>query len=371
MKQLLILMLILWSQLSFPQFSKDISGQQIISGQYGYDEEHFGQVALQMKADFNAEYRIDSSRFVDFEFSGIASGNMFIPYNFGPANIDVFAYRLWVRYAAPQWQVTAGLQKIDFGSASILRPLQWFNEIDPRDPIGLTRGVNGVVGRYVFLNNANIWLWGLYGNERRRGLDAEASTGGVEFGGRLQLPMPKGEVAFTYHHRDTDLRTLGLPFELVPEHKFGIDGKWDLGIGLWSELVFSMKQESVGLLTYQKYCNIGVDYTFGLGNGLNMMLENLLIALDPDPLGFQETVNLTALTAAYSLGFYDAIQLIAYYSWANNSPIVAFQYSHDFPRFSSYIIAFYNPPATNGVVNNDLAVLSSGPGVRLLLNFNN
>lgn len=371
MRELVLFILLLFSQLSFSQFSKDIRGQQIVSAQYGYDEAHFGQMALQVKASLSAEYRIDSTQFVDFEYTPIVSGNIFISNNFFLSDLDIFTYRLWVRYAAPQWQVTAGLQKIDFGSASILRPLQWFNEIDPRDPIGLTRGVSGVVGRYVFLNNANIWLWGLYGNDRRRGLDLETSVGDAEFGGRFQFPVPKGEFAFTYHYREADLRSIGLPFAMVPEHKFGIDGKWDVGVGLWTEIVFSMKEESAGPFRYQKYVNIGTDFTFGIGNGLNMMLEHLLIAFDADALGYDETVNLTAITFAYALGFYDSIQLISYYNWASNYPIIAFQYSHDFRKFSSYLIAFYNPPATSGVINNDLAVLSNGPGIRLLLNFNN
>lgn len=371
MRKIVLFILVFWSQLSFSQISTDITGQQILSAQYGYDETHFGRLALQAKGDFNAEYRLDSVQFVDFEFSGIVSGDMFVPYSFYTANLDVILYRLWTRYAAAQWQITAGLQKIDFGSASILRPLQWFNEIDPRDPIGLTRGVTGIVGRYVFLNNSNIWLWGLYGNERRRGLDLEASVGSAEFGGRFQIPVPKGELAATYHFREADLTSVGLPFDMVPEHKFGIDGKWDIGVGVWTEMVFSMKQESAGPLRYQKYLNVGTDYTFGIGNGLNMMLEHLLIAFDADPLGYDQTVNLTAITTAYSLGFYDSVQLIAYYNWASNYPIIALQYNHDFSRFSAYLIAFYNPPSSSGIVNNDLAVLSSGPGIRLLLNFNN
>ena len=61
--------------------------------------------------------------------------------------------------------IEPGLQKINFGSATMLRPLMWFDQVDPRDPLQLTDGVWGVLGRYYFLNNANIWLWGLYGNK--------------------------------------------------------------------------------------------------------------------------------------------------------------------------------------------------------------
>ena len=52
-----------------------------------------------------------------------------------------------------------GLQKIDFGSALLIRPLQWFNQIDPRDPLRLTNGVYGILFRQYFNDNSNIWLW--------------------------------------------------------------------------------------------------------------------------------------------------------------------------------------------------------------------
>lgn len=33
-----------------------------------------------------------------------------------------------------------------------------FDQVDPRDPLKLTDGVRGLLGRYCFLNNADIWL---------------------------------------------------------------------------------------------------------------------------------------------------------------------------------------------------------------------
>ena len=39
-------------------------------------------------------------------------------------------YRIWLRYQINKWEFRAGLQKIDFGVAQLLRPIQWFNQID-------------------------------------------------------------------------------------------------------------------------------------------------------------------------------------------------------------------------------------------------
>ncbi|MCK4930924.1 MAG: hypothetical protein KAT01_02070, partial [Candidatus Aminicenantes bacterium] len=127
---------------------------------------------------------------------------------------DIDPYRLWTRFSSSQFEARVGLQKINFGSAMLFRPLMWFDRLDPRDPLQLTDGVYGLLMRYYFVNNSNIWLWGLYGNEDPKGLEVvPTKKGTVEFGGRIQAPLWTGELAFTYHHRNaeySDVPLLGL-----------------------------------------------------------------------------------------------------------------------------------------------------------------
>ena len=59
-------------------------------------------------------------------------------------------YRLWLRYSTSHLEIRAGLQKINFGSSNILRPLMWFDKMDFRDPLMLTDGVYALLGRYYF-----------------------------------------------------------------------------------------------------------------------------------------------------------------------------------------------------------------------------
>ena len=80
-------------------------------------------------------------------------------------------YRVWARYSTNKWEVRLGLQKINFGSAKLFRPLMWFDGVDVRDPLQLTDGVYGALGRYYFPNNANIWLWTLMGNDKPKGYE--------------------------------------------------------------------------------------------------------------------------------------------------------------------------------------------------------
>src|SRR6188474_3845952 len=70
-------------------------------------------------------------------------------------------YRVWARFKTPRFEARVGLQKINFGSATLLRPLMWFDSVDPRDPLQITDGVYGVLLRQYLPNNVTIWEWGL------------------------------------------------------------------------------------------------------------------------------------------------------------------------------------------------------------------
>ena len=112
----------------------------------------------------NYAFRMPQVRMIDLEASVNTYGNWGVAV--GDSNHFSQAlkpYRMWARYSSKQFEFRVGLQKINFGSATLLRPLMWFDQIDPRDPLQLTDGVWGIRARYYFMNNANIWLWGLYG----------------------------------------------------------------------------------------------------------------------------------------------------------------------------------------------------------------
>jgi hypothetical protein len=101
---------------------------------------------------------------LDFEMSLNAFGTAYIhSLKNTQTGGDIDLYRMWGRISSSRFEARIGLQKINFGSATLLRPLMWFDSIDPRDPLQLTNGVYGLLLRYYFLNNANIWIWSLYG----------------------------------------------------------------------------------------------------------------------------------------------------------------------------------------------------------------
>ncbi|GAG55550.1 unnamed protein product, partial [marine sediment metagenome] len=188
-------------------------------------------------------------------------------------------YRIWGRFATNQFEARIGLQKINFGSAMLFRPLMWFDSIDPRDPLNLTDGVQGLLLRYNFQNNANIWLWGLYDNNDVKGWEtAPTEDNGIEFGGRFQYLLFTGEAGITYHHRKADFsKILSLSSvinkKVVEENRFAFDCKFDVKIGLWFEGTIIQRDTNIPLTKYQRMWTIGSDYTFDMGNGLNVLTE--------------------------------------------------------------------------------------------------
>jgi hypothetical protein len=318
---------------------------------------------------------IRGNKLFDAELSINILGNAGLhPFDSITADGKIKPYRAWIRYSTEQFELRAGLQKINFGSASILRPLMWFDQMDPRDPLHLTDGVWALLGRYYFLNNANIWLWGLFGNHDPRAWELVPTNKQIpEFGGRVQVPVPSGEMAFTYHHRTADNRDIPIftkYYSKIPEDKFGFDAKWDLVTGLWVEGSCTRKQMNLGTLTNQEILNAGIDYTFGIGHGLYVAYEHLLLSFDQRAFGFANRTSFSLLTASYPVGLFDKLSAMVYYNWTNKTiyNFVTFQKQLDNVVF--YLMGFWNPvylqlPAQAGSMD-----LFSGKGIQVMFVFN-
>ncbi len=324
--------------------------------------------------ELNYSFGLPRDRGLDFN----GSVNLYGSVSFLDIDSLVFAgnirpYRLWGRFTGKRYEIRVGLQKIDFGSALLLRPLQWFNQIDPRDPLQLTYGVYSMLGRYYFQNNANIWLWVLYGNHEARGVDKLPTySRHPEFGGRVQYPIPSGEIALSYNHRTADAGNIPLvePVEKIPEDRFGLDGKWDLEIGVWFEASYLHRSKNVGILTNQTMLTVGADYTFGIGNGLNAVVEHMITTADVKPFAFSGTSNTTALSVSYPLGLFDNINGFFYYSWTTSVYSAFVNYEHQFKRVRGYIMAYYNASGQQDNQQHDFVNEFSGPGIRLMLVYN-
>ncbi len=289
---------------------------------------------------------------------------------------DFKPYRMWMRMSSEQFELRAGLQKINFGSASMLRPLMWFDRIDPRDPLQLTNGVYALLGRYYFMNNANIWLWILYGNKDTKGWEMIPSNEKrPEFGGRLQLPAVKGELALSYHYREADFSKATFDSTLTAlgnrnENRLGFDGRWDIGIGFWLESMILHQDIPKAHLPWQQQINAGFDYTFDIGKGLNLINECLWVSASENFFQSDNNILFSATALMYPVGLLDNITGMLYYDWTNNGLYRFINWQRLYDNISLYLMLFWNPDEINIYRNMNDTDLFAGKGIQLMFVYN-
>ena len=247
-------------------------------------------------------------------------------------------YRLWVRYASPRLETRLGLQKINFGPAKILRTLQWFDTVDPQDPLKRTAGVYGGLVRYYFQNNTNVWVWGLYGNKALKGLEKlKTDPDTPEWGGRLQVPLYKGEVGMGVHRRAFQS---DVPLIAGRETRYALDGIWDLGIGVWFE---SAVGEFVALdqKRWQKLLTVGADYTFS--SGIHILGEHLIQSLGTQLTQWDDPIPISAVVLDYKWGIWDTFTLMGYCDWDQKKVYPYIGWQRTYNRWQFHLLAFSKP----------------------------
>jgi len=323
---------------------------------------------LTLKQSISREGKLDFMASVNANFE-VPSDNLVINNDTSESEF----YRLWGRWSTRQFEARGGLQKINFGPARILRSLMWFDRIDPRDPFGLTEGVKGLLLRYYFLDNSNIWLWGLYGNDEIKGLEMAATDkSSPEFGGRYQFPLSMGEMAFSFHHRKVEKKWwpdgVAAMAEKAREDRLALDAFWDIGVGLWFEAVASMTRiergHDLGALRpsdiYAEFITVGADYTFD--TGIHFLGEHFIKATGPD---WDETASVrsvSAISADYGISIYDSINTIITYDWIiyERQGFVGWQRTYDNWRIN--LLGFGGPKRAAGKFGGD--------GLQIILTYN-
>lgn len=355
------IVLILFSGIAFGQTKPEFKGQFSSLGNYAHDNSQPYFLSTRYLPQLDYQNQIDSNKVFDFELSLNCNVNYITDLtNRDSLSMDLSLYRAWIRYYTGQLEIRAGLQKIDFGSSVMIRPVQWFNEIDPRDPLQLTGGVNALLGRYYFLNNSNLWVWGLYGNDGRRGFNSGTSLSErPEFGARYQLTKLGGDIALSAHNRYVEEYN----GDTLNETILGFDARWDVGVGLWVEACHNFGNSLI-----QDAATVGMDYTFGIGHGLMLLSEhaymNTLDAVSSDD------VFLSAVMLSYPLGMFHSIGAYYYHLWEANTGAFTVNYQYMFPKFTVNCQLYYNPDNSFGVIENELVYNFAGPGFRFMFIYN-
>jgi hypothetical protein len=320
---------------------------------------------------------IDSGFVTDIDLSLNSYGTaVFAKHRYTEYQGKVKPYRVIMRISTSRFELRAGLQKINFGPATLFRPLMWFDRVDPRDPLQLTDGVYALLGRYYFPDNTNIWLWGLYGNDEIKGWEfVPTSKKSLEYGGRVQTPLASGEFGASYHRRQVNLNKLtGFPNVVkengVPEDRFALDGKWDIGIGAWFEAVLTHTHTAFSAMQYHRQWTVGADYTFNIGNGLTALAEFFRSENPDNVFSSANGLGFSGLSLNYPLNLLDRLSCILYRDWTNRDWYRLFTWQRLYDNWIIYLLGFWNPQKINLYQNYGNRSPFTGTGIQFMIVFN-
>ena len=158
--------------------------------------------------------------------------------------------------------------------------------------------------------------------------------------------------------------------EPLAENRIGLDGKWDVGVGLWFEAVWMNKSKNIGAFTNQASLSVGTDYTFGIGNGLNVIFEQLLFAYDKKPLQINNPFVFSTLSLNYPLGLNDNLSALLYYDWKSSGIYNMLTWNHQFNNLMLYCMGYSNPKTYNIPLTSSDVNLFAGTGVQVMLVIN-
>ncbi|KUO62188.1 hypothetical protein APF79_04245 [bacterium BRH_c32] len=334
------------------------------------------QAGVRYLPDILIDKQISNNLFLEAELSL----NSFIASDFNNREINdsqakLKLYRSSLRISTNHFELRAGLQKINFGSATLFRPLILFDKVDPRDPLKFTDGVYGLLARYYSNNNSNIWLWGLYGNNDLKGWEIfPTKKKSIEFGGRIQSPFLTGEAGLTYNHRQAEQSLFPLSYPLSNKHsfeenRFAFDGKWDIEIGVWIEAAFINRKTEILSLKHQRMITLGADYTFPVGNGLHMLSEFFNTENSEKLLGKGDGSNFAGVSADYPVGLFDNVSAFFYRDWTSKENYFTFNWQRTYDNWMIYFIGFLNPD--NAKLNQTQSGNAlAGNGVQIMVVFN-
>ncbi|MBN1388372.1 MAG: hypothetical protein JW965_08005 [Bacteroidales bacterium] len=371
MNRVILLSLAYFIILIYPSFGQsgilDMKNQLSLQSTLNFGDDLTGQLGGRYIPTLSIKGNLKKNRSVDAEISVNSYANFYYAdEKFNEHDWKLKPYRIWLRYFSPRFEIRAGLQKISFGSASILRPLMWFDKIDYRDPLQLTDGVYGLLGRYYFQNNANIWLWALYGNKDTKGWEiAPTRKNRAEYGGRLQIPFLTGEIAVSYHCRHADYSAFyvmqpGITEPFFTDQLLGFDAKLDIGPGIWFEYTWKINDdENILFVKNEHYLNIGMDYTFGLGNGLNIITEYFRF-------NSNTSNNYSTIALNYPLGIMNRIITAVYYNWDTKDLYRFISVQRDYDYLTLNLMAFWNPENVSIYGSPEGRNLMAGKGLQVM-----
>mgnify|MGYP006079048185 CR=1 FL=1 len=302
----------LWLDTNFLENSEDLS--------------YFGYIA---------ELSLRSNDNLDFEWSRKLTSKY--------SNSETFNinqnYRLWIRYSKPKYDFRLGLQKISFGAASLLRPLNWFDTIDFTSTTDQTDGIKAMRAQFFPSESTIFWIWCL---------DDEK----VSCGSRLEFLNSLGSFGLSYHNdrNNTSHEVFKAPqiIENQPfmfpgkNHRIGIDYRYDGLMGLWLEGSSILSSSKDINLNRFDMLTLGADYTFPILNGLLISSESMYFSIISQDLWILNQTT-SSLIASMPIGMLNDLMFITIRDWDTKDFYNLLRWSTTFDYFSINCMLSINP----------------------------
>ena len=255
-------------------------------------------------------------------------------------------YRLWIRYTKPKYNVRAGIQKISFGTASLFRPLNWFDTIDFTSTTGQTDGVKAIRGQFFPSHSSVLSIWCIDGEK-------------ISCGSRIEFIKSSGSFGLSYHNDqdNSDHEVFKVPQILESQpailfpgknHRFGFDYRYDGVMGLWIESASILSSiNDLNLIRYDMF-TLGADYTLPVLNGLLFSSESMYFSIvTEDKLFLHQTTS--SFILSMPIGMLNDIMYINIKDWETNDTYNVLKWSTTFDYFSIDCMASVNP---SGISDN-------------------
>ncbi len=331
-----IFILIILSTLKGYSMSWDLTHKMTNNNSYTYSESNDDfAFELNYQPDLSLYLWTKESKKIDLQLV-LQQQNSLVYADEKKGKIELALYRSLVRYSDINYEYRVGLQQLNFGQALILRPLQWFDNIDPRKENSESDGVYALLAKRYFLNNSNVWGWIILDDEELSDDYSIKNFGKqLEYGGRWQYPIKGSETAISIHHKRLDNSVYS------NETKLGFDVRKEMVLGFWAETSLSLyhgnhKSDYASLLT------AGADYTISLGNGIYLLTENLFMSDIKDNGYLPGKAKSTAFQLRYPISLFDSVQSLVAYDWSSEKYDIFLSYIRSYDHLTCYLNLYQN-----------------------------
>jgi hypothetical protein len=116
--------------------------------------------------------------------------------------------------------------------------------------------------------------------------------------------------------------------------------------------------------------NVGLDYTFSVGNGLHFLTEFLTITSSEKISMAGDTIRFSDISLDYPLGLLDRIRGMVFYNWKTKDWYRFITWQRAYDKWSFYLIGFWNPEEYRIYASQRGKNLFGGKGIQIMAVFN-